>query len=227
MPTADEVKQLEGVSAAQHRFRLAVNTPEENNGSSSAAAVANPPRPAPDQGNVPFMYGQLPFRNSRYKEKFQNLREKYDRVITKQREYQHDLDIATAKIKKLQAENEYEFLFFLLLDAMNLAAAHQPSMFGLLPSSHPPSDMAPGGPHDAFAGPSNSAAPHHAERPPPRHVNGNGSSNGTGTSASSSNNSALGLQTNGHELRESRPHTSRQPSIEFIPHDMNLNGRAS
>ncbi|KAJ7876299.1 hypothetical protein B0H13DRAFT_1004375 [Mycena leptocephala] len=70
--------------------------------------------------------------NSRYKEKFQALREKYDRVTAKQQEYHQDLEIATAKIKKLQAEND------LLLDAMNLAAAHQPSMFGLLPPSLPP-----------------------------------------------------------------------------------------
>ncbi|KAJ7272602.1 hypothetical protein B0H12DRAFT_587695 [Mycena haematopus] len=119
MPTADEVKQLEGVSAAQHRFRLAVNAPDaamDNNGSTSASLVPTPPRPPTDQGNnTPFLYGQLPFRNSRYKEKFQALREKYDRVITKQQEYQQDLEIATAKIKKLQAENEYVFSFLEIL----------------------------------------------------------------------------------------------------------------
>ncbi|KAF7370954.1 hypothetical protein MSAN_00729400 [Mycena sanguinolenta] len=179
MPTADEVKQLEGVSAAQHRFRLAVNAPEDNGSSSNA--IPNPPRPPTDQGNnTPFLYGQLPFRNSRYKEKFQALREKYDRVILKQQEYQQDLDLATAKIKKLQAEND------LLLDAMNLAAAHQPSLFGLIPPSHTPPDMPPGGgsmDHDGFSGPS--AGPMHAaERPPPRHMNGNGSSNGTSSSSS-------------------------------------------
>jgi hypothetical protein len=77
----------------------------------------------------------------------------------------------------------------LLLDAMNLAASHQPSMFGPLPPSHPP-DMPPGGgPMDV------------ADRLPPRHVNGNGNSNGTRSSSSS----GPGLQTNGtahaHEVR--------------------------
>jgi hypothetical protein len=60
MPSADEVKNLEGVSAAQHRFRLSVNvnpgdTPMET-GPSSATTVANPPRPPPEQaGNGPFL----------------------------------------------------------------------------------------------------------------------------------------------------------------------------
>ncbi|KAJ7807293.1 hypothetical protein B0H14DRAFT_2873707 [Mycena olivaceomarginata] len=205
MPTADEVKQLEGVSAAQHRFRLAVNAPDPSidNGPSSASSSTH--RLPPDQGSTTGSMASLPYRNSRYKEKFQSLREKYDRVIAKQQEYHQDLEIATAKIKKLQAEND------LLLDAMNLAASHQPSMFGPLPPSHPP-DMPPGGgPMDV------------ADRLPPRHVNGNGNSNGTRSSSSS----GPGLQTNGtaHAHEQSRPtHASRQPSIEFISHDMN--GRA-
>lgn len=47
MPSAEEVKQLEGVTAAQHRFRLSVNvnppegTPPDNGPSS---ASTNPPR---------------------------------------------------------------------------------------------------------------------------------------------------------------------------------------
>ncbi|KAF7356976.1 hypothetical protein MVEN_01034000 [Mycena venus] len=223
MPSADEVKQLEGVSAAQHRFRLAVNAPEPPvaSGPSSASTVANPPPPPPEQpANGPFLYGQLPYRNSRYKEKFQALREKYDRVTAKQQEYHQDLEIATAKIKKLQAEND------LLLDAMNLAASHQPSMFGLLPPTHPPDIPPGGGPMDldAFAHASTSLT---ADRPPPRHVNGNGSSNGTRSGSSSS---GFGPQTNGHppplphDQLQSRPsHPSRQASMEFIQHE---NGRA-
>ncbi|KAJ6561141.1 hypothetical protein DFH09DRAFT_1364577 [Mycena vulgaris] len=155
MPPPDEVKLLEG-SAAQHRFRLSVNvnpadTPPEN-GPSSATAVT--PRPPPEvAGSGPFLYAQLPYRNSRYKEKFQALREKYDRIIAKQDEYHHDLEIATAKIKKLQAEND------LLLDAMNLAATHQPSMFGLLPPPLPPDAPSNDAPMDldAFVGTSTSA----------------------------------------------------------------------
>ncbi|KAJ7132241.1 hypothetical protein C8R44DRAFT_977890 [Mycena epipterygia] len=227
MPSAEEVKQLEGVTAAQHRFRLSVNvSPPEgsppDNGPSSAST--NPPRLPNEAGGTggPFLYAQLPYRNSRYKEKFQALREKYDRIIAKQDEYHHDLEIATAKIKKLQAEND------LLLDAMNLAAAHQPSMFGLLPPPLPP-DAPPGDAPmdlDAFAGPSTSAAPLLAERappppppPPPRHVNGNGAANSNGTRSGSS--SSLGpVQTNGHPP----PLEQARPSIEFIAHDMN--GRA-
>ncbi|KAJ6581077.1 hypothetical protein B0H19DRAFT_492253 [Mycena capillaripes] len=228
MPSAGEVKDLEGVSAAQHRFRLSVNvgdTPMEN-GPSSATTVSNrPPPPQDPAGNGPFLYAQLPYRNSRYKEKFQSLREKYDRVTAKQQEYHQDLEIATAKIKKLQAEND------LLLDAMNLAAAHQPSMFGLIPPAHHPDVPAGGGPMDldAFAGPGTSAAPLLAERPPPRHINGNGASSNSNSNSNGNGSSSSGLgppQTNGNGHpplpEQSRP--SRPPSIEFIAHDMN--GRA-
>ncbi|KAJ7493333.1 hypothetical protein B0H11DRAFT_2005943 [Mycena galericulata] len=228
MPTNEEVKVPEGASAAQHRFRLSVNAnpsdmPPENGPSS---ATTNGPRQPPDAaGNGPFLYAQLPYRNSRYKEKFQALREKYDRVIAKQEEYHHDLEIATAKIKKLQAEND------LLLDAMNLAAAQQPSMFGFLPPALPldapssgdtPMDV------DAFVGSSGgSAAPLLAERPPPppppRHVNGNGNGHSSNGTRSASSNSSFGpVQTNGTHpplVEQSRP-----PSIEFIAHDMNGRG---
>ncbi|KAJ7708764.1 hypothetical protein B0H17DRAFT_364844 [Mycena rosella] len=214
MPSSEEVKQLEGVSAAQHRFRLSVDTPSEN-GSTNGGI----PRPPPDAPQ--FLYATVPYRNSRYKEKFQALREKYDRITAKQSEYHRDLEIATAKIKKLQAEND------LLLDAMNLAAAHQPSMFGLLPPALPPD--APGGDApmdlDAFVGASTSAAPLLADRaPPPRHINGNGASNGNGNGTRSGSSSSLGpLQTNGHPP-PLEPRPSRPPSMEFIAHDMN--GRA-
>ncbi|KAJ6615174.1 hypothetical protein B0H10DRAFT_2004347 [Mycena sp. CBHHK59/15] len=238
MAGGDEGKMLEGVTAAQHRFRLSVNVnpgdsaPPESNGSAGGnGSNGNLSRAATEPaGSGPFLYAQLPYRNSRYKEKFQALREKYDRVIAKQDEYQHDLEIATEKIKKLQAEND------LLLDAMNLAAAHQPSMFGLLPPPLPP-DAPSGGfamDLDAFVGSSTSAVPLLADRAPPppaavhrdfspRHVNGNGSNtNGT---RSGSNSSHGVVQTNGaHPPPVEPPRPSRAPSIEFISHDMN--GRA-
>ncbi|KAJ6478493.1 hypothetical protein C8R47DRAFT_633362 [Mycena vitilis] len=196
MPSAGEVLNLEGVSAAQHRFRISVN---EENGS-------NPPRPPPE-GGTPFFHGQHPHRNSRYKEKFQALREKYDRVTAKQQEYHQDLEIATEKIKKLQAEND------LLLDAMNLAASHQPSMFGLLPPAHPPDAPRGGGPINIDAGP----APRH-------HANGNGVSNGTRSGSSSSGPGHPQLNGSGHPPLPEQARLSRQPSLEFIAHDMN--GRA-
>ncbi|KAJ7027865.1 hypothetical protein C8F04DRAFT_71567 [Mycena alexandri] len=228
MPSSEEVKQLEGVSVAQHRFRLSVDTPE--NGSSGTMGGHRTPLPPPEAGaNGPFL---LPYRNSRYKEKFQALREKYDRVILKQEEYHQDLELATAKIKKLQAEND------LLLDAMNLAASHQPSMFGLLPPPLPPDAPPGGGPMDidAFAGPSTSAAPLVADRPSARHHrvnghNGNGHNGNGGGNVSSSNgtrsgssSSSFGPQTNGAHGPPLEQRPSRQPSIEFIAHDMN--GRA-
>ncbi|KAJ7777348.1 hypothetical protein B0H16DRAFT_955344 [Mycena metata] len=222
MPSSEEVKQLEGVSVAQHRFRLSVDTPE-NGSSSNTGGHRAPPLPPPEAANGPFLYAQLPYRNSRYKEKFQALREKYDRVILKQEEYHQDLELATAKIKKLQAEND------LLLDAMNLAATHQPSMFGLLPPPLPPDAPPGGGPMDvdAFPGPSTSA-----DRPPARHhrVNGNGNGNGGGNVSSSngtrsgSSSSSFGPPTNGAHGPPLEQRPSRQPSIEFIAHDMN--GRA-
>ncbi|KAF8159291.1 hypothetical protein B0H34DRAFT_702912 [Crassisporium funariophilum] len=54
-------------------------------------------------------------RNVSYKDKFHKTREKYDKVTATHEMYQRELDIANAKIKKLQAEND------LLLDAMFLA----------------------------------------------------------------------------------------------------------
>ncbi|KAJ7102955.1 hypothetical protein C8R43DRAFT_1047445 [Mycena crocata] len=162
----------------------------------------------------------MPYRNSRYKEKFQALREKYDRVVAKQDEYHHDLEVATEKIKKLQAEND------LLLDAMNIAAAHQPAMFALvpppLPPDGPPFDV--GMDLDAFVGSSTSAAPLLSERPPPRHVNGNGAGNSSNGTRSGSSSSLGPMQTNGAHPPPVEVRPSRAPSIEFIAHDMN--GRA-
>ncbi|KAJ7173634.1 hypothetical protein C8R46DRAFT_1083447 [Mycena filopes] len=219
MPSAEDVKRLEGVSAAQHRFRLSVDDPPMETASSADAGRRTPH--APDQAaSAPFIqYAQLPYRNSRYKEKFQALREKYDRVVLKQEEYHQDLELATAKMKKLQAEND------LLLDAMNLAASHQPSMFGLLPPPLP----AEGVPMDVDA---YSAGPNVDRAPPPRHhrVNGHNGNGNAGPVGSSSNgtrsgsSSSFGPQTNGSHGPPLEQRHSRQPSIEFIPHDMNGRG---
>ncbi|KAF8717165.1 hypothetical protein AX14_012178 [Amanita brunnescens Koide BX004] len=43
----------------------------------------------------------------KYKEKFNAMRQKYEQVTARHEEYQRQLDTANAKIKKLQAENEY------------------------------------------------------------------------------------------------------------------------
>ncbi|KAK7031495.1 hypothetical protein R3P38DRAFT_817668 [Favolaschia claudopus] len=213
MPSADEVKQLEGVSAAQHRFRLPVEPLVPEKRPSSRASLQGLSANSEGGANAPFVYCQMPYRNSRYKEKFQALREKYERVTAKKEEYNQDLELAAAKIKKLQAEND------LLLDAMNLAASHQPAMFG---SMRPP-DMPPGAPMDIDGYPPANNGP--LDRPPPRHINGTGSSNGT---RSGSSNSVPNSHTNGaahsHPPDSRPPHRSRQPSIEFLPHDMN--GRA-
>ncbi|KAJ8587118.1 hypothetical protein M405DRAFT_822131 [Rhizopogon salebrosus TDB-379] len=61
----------------------------------------------------------------RYKEKFQNLRERYDQVVALHEEYEKDLDLANARMRKLQAEND------LLLDAINLAVPATPSLMHL------------------------------------------------------------------------------------------------
>ncbi|KAF8637487.1 hypothetical protein AX17_002791 [Amanita inopinata Kibby_2008] len=58
---------------------------------------------------------------TRYKEKFNSMRQKYEQVTARHDDYQRQLDIANAKIKKLQAEND------LLLDVI----ATDPSNIGL------------------------------------------------------------------------------------------------
>ncbi|KAF8238204.1 hypothetical protein L208DRAFT_364288 [Tricholoma matsutake] len=57
----------------------------------------------------------IKLKPTRYKEKFQALRERYDRVTAAHEGYQRDLNVAAAKLKGLQDENDF------LLDAINLA----------------------------------------------------------------------------------------------------------
>ncbi|KAG1747985.1 uncharacterized protein EDB91DRAFT_52843 [Suillus paluster] len=94
----------------------------------------------------------------RYKEKFQGLRERYDRVLGLHKEYERDLELANARMRKLQAEND------LLLDAINLTVPATPSLMHLTrPSPTLYSHLAP------------APAP-----PPPHHMNGHGVSHSNG-----------------------------------------------
>ncbi|KAI6023788.1 hypothetical protein BKA83DRAFT_4263906, partial [Pisolithus microcarpus] len=62
---------------------------------------------------------------SRYKEKYQALREKFDQVNARHEEYERELELANARIKKLQAEND------LLLDAISITIPATPSLMHL------------------------------------------------------------------------------------------------
>ncbi|KAG1808816.1 hypothetical protein EV424DRAFT_1350185 [Suillus variegatus] len=89
----------------------------------------------------------------KFKEKFQVMRERFDQVVGLHEELVRDLELANARMQKLQAEND------LLLDAINLTVPATPSLMHLTrPSpalySHP-------------VAPPAAAAP-----PPPHHMNG-------------------------------------------------------
>jgi len=77
-------------------------------------------------------------KGNRYKDKFHSLRERYDVVTAKQEEYRRELELASAKLKKIQAEND------LLLDAMEIVAQSQPTLLQYLlsPQLPPPPDRA-------------------------------------------------------------------------------------
>ncbi|KAF7794977.1 hypothetical protein EIP86_006120 [Pleurotus ostreatoroseus] len=61
-------------------------------------------------------------RGSRYKEKFQSLREKYEHVMSTHERYEKDLAVANRKLKDLQNECN------LLLDAVDIAVPGQPTL---------------------------------------------------------------------------------------------------
>ncbi|KAF8448787.1 hypothetical protein L210DRAFT_838594, partial [Boletus edulis BED1] len=83
--------------------------------------------------------------------RFQTLRERFDQVSAQHDEYQRDLGIANARMRKLQAEND------LLLDAISITVPATPSLIHLIrprPSptgtsmpmtsyTHPPSSYRP------------------------------------------------------------------------------------
>ncbi|KAI0692922.1 hypothetical protein C8T65DRAFT_524540, partial [Cerioporus squamosus] len=63
---------------------------------------------------------------TRYKEKFQGLREKYDQVTATHAEYERALARADEKLKRLQEECN------LLLDAVDIAVPAQPTLLHYL-----------------------------------------------------------------------------------------------
>jgi len=77
-------------------------------------------------------------RSTRYKEKYQVMRERFERVNAAKEAYQRDLQLATEKIRKIQEEND------LLLDAM---LGSSPPSSNSNPkhyqTSHPPQPMVP------------------------------------------------------------------------------------
>jgi len=75
-----------------------------------------PSKPTPEQRQ----------RATRYKEKFQALREKYDQVTTTHDQYKRELAIAEEKARRLQAECN------LLLDAVDIAVPAQPTLLHYL-----------------------------------------------------------------------------------------------
>ncbi|EJF61667.1 hypothetical protein DICSQDRAFT_37589, partial [Dichomitus squalens LYAD-421 SS1] len=89
---------------------------------------------------------------TRYKEKFQALREKYDQVTTAHTEYERALARADDKLKRLQEECN------LLLDAVDIAVPAQPSLVHYLKSD----PIAP--PYYSYTVP---VPPAGAEGPPP------------------------------------------------------------
>ncbi|EGN91748.1 hypothetical protein SERLA73DRAFT_192079 [Serpula lacrymans var. lacrymans S7.3] len=91
-------------------------------------------------------------RGTRYKEKFQMLREKYDQVNALHQEYERDLGIANQKLRSIQAEND------LLLDAIYITlSASQPSEEHVVPAPVPAHPYHPHTP------------PHHPSRHHPSH----------------------------------------------------------
>ncbi|KAG2137665.1 hypothetical protein BD769DRAFT_1435314 [Suillus cothurnatus] len=96
----------------------------------------------------------------RFKEKFQGMRERFDQVVGSHEELERDLELANARIRKLQAEND------LLLDAINLTVPATPSLLHL---TRPSPTLYP-----------HSVAPPAAAAPPPHHINGHSVSHANG-----------------------------------------------
>jgi len=91
-----------------------------------ANSLASKPPHHPVEENTRFKVPAPQRSGPRYKEKFQALREKYDQVNALHDEYQRDLDLANARIRKLQVEND------LLLDAISIAVPATPSLMHLI-----------------------------------------------------------------------------------------------
>jgi hypothetical protein len=115
-------------------------------------------------------------------------------------EYQRELDIANARLKRLQAENEYDPLIYalpipskisltrsfnlidsLLLDAMNLALPSLPGLNQYISPPHYPYDLPPppSSTHQNHNSVPSAGQQHPADHPPHTHYsNGNGNTNG-------------------------------------------------
>ncbi|EMD39372.1 hypothetical protein CERSUDRAFT_93408 [Gelatoporia subvermispora B] len=122
-------------------------------------------------------------RGTRYKEKFQALREKYDQTVATHEQYKRELELANDKLKRLQEECN------LLLDAVDIAVPAQPSLLHYLsqdpipPQYHSytvPFAPAPAAPQPAPPQPAPPQAPPRtrSRRSSQQHVNGNGHGNG-------------------------------------------------
>ncbi|TFK48470.1 hypothetical protein OE88DRAFT_1664295 [Heliocybe sulcata] len=118
--------------------------------STSAAAQPLPIRPAPlrrDSGNkftrpgdkerYEYEKAKAANKGKWYKEKFHQLREKYDQVTATNEHYHRDLSLATARTKALQAEMD------LLLDAMSIALPSEPALAQLYNAPLPPACDSP------------------------------------------------------------------------------------
>jgi len=103
--------------------------------STAASTQPLPIRPAPlrrDSGNkftrpgdkerYEYEKAKAANKGKWYKEKFHQLREKYDQVTATNEHYQRDLERANARMKALQAEMD------LLLDAMSIALPSEPAL---------------------------------------------------------------------------------------------------
>nr|GAT53525.1 predicted protein [Mycena chlorophos] len=104
----------------QHRFRVMV--PVDHNQDQQLPPPL--PEPAP---NTFLVFEQAPFQKSKYREKFNMMRDRFDRLTKRQQEQQEQLDLAMSKIKRLEEENN------MLLDAIGVAAARDPAAFVLSP----------------------------------------------------------------------------------------------
>lgn len=118
----------------------------ERNG--DAKSVDHSPAKKSNPGSIKLKIPAQPRPVLRYKEKFHQLRERFTQVSSTKAEHHRNLDIAYAKMKKLQAEND------MLLDAI---LSSSPQLLGSVSVGLPPSSSPP------------AAAPHthrHAQHPP-------------------------------------------------------------
>ncbi|KIJ65484.1 hypothetical protein HYDPIDRAFT_110574 [Hydnomerulius pinastri MD-312] len=137
---------------------------------------------------------------TRYKEKFQALKERFDQVSAQREEYERDLELANARMRKLQAEND------LLLDAISITVPATPSLMHLIrPSPTATSSSAPLASY-THPPPPPPHAPHH-------HTNGHGHSHAHG-------------HANGRYRDREREHDRGEPN-DLSPHELGANGRPS